>query len=168
MVHPHLLYCLPVYCYTSIKNINTLFKKQKQCLRVINKAKYNAHTEPLFYGSDILPFRDLIKQQKLLLMHPLAHGYSSVNFAHFCRNTEINHHVYPLRNSTDFHVVRAQCNKVFNLPLADLSRTWNDLDETLKNTPSRNVFKSNVKNQLLENYNNFRCNKAICVSCMEI
>ena len=101
-------------------------------------------------------------------MHPLVHGYSTVNFSHFRRNIEVYNHVYPLRNGTDFYIMRAHCNKVSHLPLIDLPRTWNDLDENLKNTPSRNVFKSKLKTQLMEQYSDFRCNRAICVSCIEL
>ena len=55
MIHPHILYCLPIYSNTSHKNIDKIFKKQKQSIRVINSAKFNAHTEPLFYSYNILP-----------------------------------------------------------------------------------------------------------------
>ena len=36
LVHPHLLYCLPVYSCTSSKNILMLSKKQKDCIRIIS------------------------------------------------------------------------------------------------------------------------------------
>ena len=82
MIHPHLLYCLPIYSNTSPKNIDKIFKKQKQCIRIINNAKFNAHTEPLFYNSSILPFNELIIEQKLVLLHPIMHNYSK-NFKNY-------------------------------------------------------------------------------------
>ena len=99
IIHPHLLYCLPIYSFTSKKNISTLFKKQKQAIRVINKAKYNSHTEPLFHKCDILPLNDLIIQQKLVFMHPLAHNYSLVSFRNFSKLSNVQNHEYPLLNN---------------------------------------------------------------------
>ena len=166
MVHPHFLYCLPIYSFTGANNINLLSKKQKQCIRVINKAKFNAHTEPLFYISDILPFNDLIVQQKLLLMHPVIYGYSSVKFHSFRKNTEVQEHIYPLRNNNDFFIPRSMSAKVTKMPLIDFPSTWNAADDTLKSTIIKKLFKKNFKLQCMDNYSNFRCNRAICISCI--
>ena len=102
MIHPHLLYGLTTYSATSLSNLSRLYKKQKQCLRIISGAKYNAHTEPLFHSNNILPFHDLITSQKLLFMHSIAHNYASTSFNEFPRNVDIYGHDYPLRNSMDF------------------------------------------------------------------
>ena len=56
LVHPHFLYCLPLISCTSLKNINSLSLIQRKCIRTIAKARYNAHSEPIFYESKILPF----------------------------------------------------------------------------------------------------------------
>ena len=168
IIHPHLLYCLPIYSFTSSKNINTLLKKQKQCLRVINKAKYNAHTEPLFFNSDILPLKDLIIQHKLILMHPLAHNYSVVSFRNFQKASVVQIHEYPLRNNNDFYIPRSTNSKVTKMPLIDFPSTWNSIDESLKKFMSKNSFKKSVKSSLIGQYSNFRCSKSICFSCIEI
>ena len=102
LVQPHLLYCLPVTSFTSAKNINKIFIKQKQCVRILNSAKYNAHTEPLFVKSQILPLHDLITQQKLLFMHALYHNYSAVSFTHFFSNISANTE-YILRDANYFY-----------------------------------------------------------------
>ena len=80
LIHPHILYCLPAYSFTSAKNQKVILNKQKQCVRLITKSKYNSHSEPLFFKTKILPLEDLIIQQKLLLMHSLAHNYSVVKY----------------------------------------------------------------------------------------
>jgi Reverse transcriptase (RNA-dependent DNA polymerase) len=60
LVHPHLLYCLPLYGCTSAKNINKIVKMQKRSIRVITKSSYTAHTAPLLQQLNILPFKNLI------------------------------------------------------------------------------------------------------------
>ena len=168
MVHPHFLYCLPVYSFTSAKNINSLFKKQKQCIRVINKVKYNAHTEPLFFNSGILPLEDLIVQQKLLFMHAIAYNYSAVKYEAFRSNTIATDRHYGLRNDNDFFVPRAYSSTVSKMPLVDFPLVWNNLDISLKDLVMKNNFKNTVKQQLLDKYVDFRCNRTVCYSCMNI
>ena len=69
LIHPHFLYGIIIYSCTSKANLNSLFIKQKQCIRTLSKSAYNAHTEPLFSNHKILNLYDLIIQQKLKLMH---------------------------------------------------------------------------------------------------
>ena len=168
MIHPHLLYCLSIYSCTGAKNITLLYKKQKQCIRIINKAKYNAHTEPLFFSSNILPFPDLITLNKLLFMHPIAHNQSVVKFPNFRKLSEIQEHPYPLRNLDDFYIQRTDCQKVTKMPLINLPYTWNSIDETFKCITSRNIFKNKIKLELMEKHADFHCNKTVCISCMNL
>ena len=99
--------------------------KQKQCLRIIHKAKYNAHTEPLFFKSRILPLEDLILHQKLVLMHSLVYGYSAVTFHDFYPNRDANLHNFALRNDNDFFVIRSNNSFVHKMPLIDFPMCWN-------------------------------------------
>ena len=47
--HCHLLYSIQIWsCSSNNNDINELFKLQKAAVRIISKAKYNVHTEPLF------------------------------------------------------------------------------------------------------------------------
>ena len=168
MIHPHLLYCLPIYCCTSIKNIEMLYKKQKQCLRTICNAKFNAHSEPLFFTSDILPFKDLIWQQKLLLLHPIAHAHSALELSYFRKQSSVWGHEYPLRNNNDFHVPRSMNYKVSKMPLIDFPSTWNRLDNSIKSINSKTIFKKQLKLLCMDKYANFRCQKTLCYSCLNI
>ena len=145
-----------------------LANKQKQCLRIIMKSKYNAHSEPLFYKSQILPLEDLILQQKLLLMHSLVHGYSAVSFPQFISNQTANVHRYTFRDDNDFHVPRTTQSLVQKMPLIDFPSSWNSLDPSLKEISSKYGFKKILKQELLDKYSNFRCNRSICISCIDI
>ena len=166
MVHPHLLYCLPIYGITCLSNLNKLFKKQKQCIRTINKAKYNAHSEPLFFKSEILPLHDLIEQQKLLLMHSVVYGYCRVKFDCFRINNEANTHGYTLRNALEFSVPRSLSARIDSMPLIDFPKRWNLTDDSITNISLKATFKQTVKHELLEKYRDFKCDKILCVSCI--
>jgi hypothetical protein len=61
LVHPHLLYCLPIYGCTSAKNLTKIEKMQKRAIRVITKSSFTAHTAPLLKKLKILPFKKLIQ-----------------------------------------------------------------------------------------------------------
>ena len=101
LIHPHFLYCLPVVSCTSQQNINLLITKQKKCIRIICKANYNAHTEPLFYDMKILPIPDLILQQRMHFMHSIEYFYAPNSFSTnsiFIKNHQVENHLYPLRN----------------------------------------------------------------------
>ena len=119
LVHPHILYCLPAYSFTNVKNRKLLSTKQKQCVRIINKAKYNCHTEPLFFLCKILPIEDLILQQKLVFMHALYYRYSAVSYPQFISNQNANDHRFTLRNDSDFNVTRTNLSIVQKMPLTD-------------------------------------------------
>ena len=165
MIHPHLLYCLPIYSNTSPKNIDKIFKKQKQSIRIINNAKFNAHTEPLFYNSSILPFNELIIEQKLVLLHPIMHNYSKNNLE-FQKLSNVQVHNYPLRNCHDFHVPRTLSTRLCKMPFFDLPKVWNSIDDEIKKISLKKTFKSQIKNLAMDKYANFRCNNLICYPCL--
>ena len=99
-------------------------------------------------------------------MHPIAHGYSSVKFQGFRKNSDVQDHLYPLRNNDDFFIPRANSAKVAKMPLSDFPCTWNTIDDALKSTLSFKAFKENLKSHLMDKYYNFRCDRTICISCM--
>ena len=168
LIHSHFLYCLPVFSFTSCKNLSILVKKQKQCLRVINKAHFNAHTNNLFFDCKILPLEDLIIYQKAIFMHAIAHNYSSVSYPSFALNSVVGDHRFNLRNDSDFFVPRATFNIVSKMPLIDFPNTWNCLDQSIKDIPSLSHFKHCLKHELLDKYANFTCDKTLCISCMRL
>ena len=165
LIHPHFLYCLPVYGFTSSKNMNLLFKKQKQCMRLITNAKYNAHTEPLFHTHGILQLPDLLTQQKILLMHSIVFNQSPSVFPDFQLNINSNTHGYILRNQFNFYVPRSTCSLTAKMPIIDFPRLWNDLDEDLKCLDNKLAFKKILKSSLLDKYGSFNCTKLFCMSC---
>ena len=166
LVHPHFLYCLPIYSCTSSQNLKMLELKQKQSIRIISKSKYNAHTEPLFFEHKILPFMDLVYQQKLLIMHSIYYNYSKTTFE-FHLNNSLTHN-FELRNLDDFTIPRSYRCVLDKMPMFDFPKTWNLCNPDFKVINDRVEFKTILKYGLLDRLDNFSCDRLICRSCMNI
>ena len=93
LIHPHIPYSIVCQLLVSQKNLNLIRNKQKQCIWIIHKAKYNAPTGPLFLKAQILPLDDLILQQKITFMHSLMYKYAPVSYQDFYPNREANIHI---------------------------------------------------------------------------
>jgi hypothetical protein len=166
LVHPHFLYCLPVYSSTSKKNMDSLYIKQKKCIRIIVNAKYNAHTQPIFLSLKILPLPDLVVSQNLLMMHSIDKEYCRVTFEGFYeKNVAVTNHNYPLRNAGDFIIPRINLEFLKLFPLYILPKTWNDLDPGFRNVSIKSLFKYNLKSHLLSKYSDFKCDRLFCYVC---
>jgi Reverse transcriptase (RNA-dependent DNA polymerase) len=144
LVHPHLLYCLPIIACTSQSNISKLFKAQKKAIRTITRSPYNAHTQPLFQDLKIMPLNILISYTQSLLMHSIVHKYGPEALHNtWTTNLERNPNLL-LRNANDLYVPRARTEHTKKLPYFALSKLWNDLPD-LKLTPNPITFKILIK-----------------------
>jgi hypothetical protein len=68
LFHCHVIYAIHIWSCSAESNFKEILIKQKQALRIISGAQYNAHTEPLFKMQNILPINDLILFFKLEFM----------------------------------------------------------------------------------------------------
>ena len=93
------------------------------------------------------------------------HNYSK-NDLEFYKLSNVQVHNYPLRNSHDFHVPRTLSTKLSKMPLFDLPKVWNAIDEELKKIAIKKTFKSQSMSLAMDKYANFRCNNLICYSCL--
>jgi hypothetical protein len=57
LIEPHMIYAITAWGSLS-SSYKRLILLQKRALRIINKAKYSSHTEPLFKSSEILKIND--------------------------------------------------------------------------------------------------------------
>lgn len=144
MIHPHLLYCLPIYACTTANNITMLEKMQKKAIRTITKSQYNAHTAPLFKALGILPLKHLIDYTQILLTHSIYHKYSppALHNTWITNGTRLDNHT--LRNADDLFIPLARTDQIKRLPLFALPRLWNDFYEQ-KFTPNPTTFKIAIK-----------------------
>ena len=171
LIHPHFIYCLPIYSCGSKKSLDTLNAKYKQCIRTITKSKYNAHTDPLYHSTRILPFYDLIIFNNLLLIHSIDKGYSTVSYNNLIYKHSNLNLAYSLRNSNEYIMQRVDSVVLRRFPFYTFPKLWNELANTrpeLTSTDSKSIFKFNLKMHLLNKYADFRCEKLYCWPCSQV
>jgi hypothetical protein len=148
LIHPHLIYCLPVYGCTSQKNINKISKLQRKSIRIINKVKYNCNTDNLFVDNGILPFEKLVKYSQSIIVHSIYHKYSPQTLHNeWITNAERNI-AYEMRNAEDYYIPRPKNESLKKLSYFTLPLVWNNLEPD-KYHINPNQFKKYLKHHLL-------------------
>ena len=149
LVHPHLLYSLPIYSCTTQKNIKKISKMQKKSIRLITKSKSNTPPYPLFAQLSILPFEHLITLTSGQLIHSIYHKYSPKALHNLWLTNDqrgINH---DLRDAHLLYVPFARTEHVKRLPYFAFPKLWNEMPD-FKLTSNPVTFKIALKFHLHE------------------
>ena len=142
LIHPYILYCLPLYAATSETHITPLKLLQKRAIRIISGAGYLEHTEPLFFENKILKIQDQYK-----------HSLACYVYKHpeILSNHQRNHN-YQTRFRDQFlppfeRLCITQQSVIFNA-----IKLWNEIPQNIRERQSINGFKYHYKNFLLDQY----------------
>lgn len=170
LVHSHLIYGIQIWSFTNSSNLNSLVLKQKNALRIINLAKYNSHTQPLFKKSNILPFNMLVEYFKLLFMYNFINNTLPISFNNtWVLNQERNRNEDRaiLRNQNELFIPFSRLMSSDNHPLFSFPRIWRDFPENdIKSCTNLNEFKSKAKNYFLSKLpENYVCERLLCPHC---
>ena len=142
LIHPYILYCLPVFGASYSTHLEPLRILQKRAVRLISNAAFLDHTDPLFFNNKILKLDDqyklsigcfAFKNPNLIATHVRPHS-------HFTRNREIPLPPFERLRST-------QQSVIFNVV-----KVWNDVPESIKQCRSLHSFKFKFKELLLSRY----------------
>ena len=102
LIASHLNYCILAWGADTV----SIAKAQKKAIRAISKAKYNAHSEPLFKRHNLLKVNDIRRLQELKFFFRLQNGL----LPHYFQQNFISHnfsrHEYPTRTSQLLSVPR--------------------------------------------------------------
>ena len=150
-------------CVKFEKNIPPLSTRlktlQKKAVRLINRAKYNSYTDPLFQSSGILKIDDIykiecvklyLKNRKNLLTNYLSQQHIT--------NNEI--HTYNTRQTDDIHNRTIRSRLEEQLLNTKISKVWNNLPNSIKELSSI----SRLKQYFLSLYQ-INCNILNCYIC---
>ena len=169
IVHSHFVYGIQVWSCTSLNNLSDLFLKQKTAIHIITSAKYNAHTEPLFKSSGILPLYMLTDFFKMQFFHRFILNDLPISFNYmWIRNEERNHPDQPLlRNRQEFYIPHSRLTSTEKFPLTSYPRLWSTLtNDDIKNSSSKASFNINLKRFFLDKLNaNYSCTRLLCPHC---
>ncbi len=149
LVHPYLLYGILLWGNAYKKHIHKLNVLQKKAIRIINGARYNEHSTPLFKNTGVLKLSDLFTQQLGLLMYKFT--YSS------CPSSMLRMFNYPLTGHRTRH---SQDPSLPNFATSIARRSflylgpemWMKLDGNIKNVHTANCFKNKIARNILSKY----------------
>jgi len=131
---------------------------QKKAIRYIENAKYNSHSDPLFYKYNILKFEDLKVYNQAVFMYKYTYNQLPTSFNNFftkLRNFDRAYN-YFLENTAN--------KMMHSFPSYALPKLWNGLPLDLKRSSSLNIFKKNLLKTLIYKYN-VKCEIINCYSC---
>jgi hypothetical protein len=174
LVHSHLIYAIQVWSATNQSNINSLFKLQKQAIRLVFNSAYNAHTESLFKSSEILPLPKLIQYFQLQFMQQYVNGFLPIAFNDMAITREAfrefregGAHRYLLRNNDDIYLPPARLTATEKAPFYVFPRVWASFDRhDIKIQRNKNLFNKLLKTFYLnELKNDYRCTRLLCPNC---
>ncbi len=143
---------------------------QKNAIRLISHAKYNAHTEPLFKLHQILPLPDLKNFFRLQTMHRYTWNLTPVPLQGMWQRTsdrEIGVNNIQLRNNNRLIIPFLRLALTERLPKSSLPRQWESFpNDTIKNTISTLEFDSKLKKFFLDDLSEVvNCNRLFCPVC---
>ena len=138
-------------------------------LRIVHNSSFNAHTEPLFKKSNILPLFKLIDYFKLQFMHRYITRETPSSFDNLWTRNEERRRLleHSLRNTNDFFIPPTRLVSTDSFPLVLFPRLWNNFDDAiLKNIVSKTEFNFKLKCYFLKDLSeNFKCNRLLCPNC---
>ena len=124
--HSHLLYCANILGCASKSEMKRITILQKKAIRLITNSSYNSHTKPLFEKLKILPFDDILHEQKMIFMHSVYNNYAPVSFSNIWTKNNDREQQYELRNENNFLLPRPRFEGFKKYPLYSFAKTWNE------------------------------------------
>jgi len=125
-------------------------------IRIISKAKYNAHTQPLFRKLEILPLPKLILYQKLVFFQSVIQKRAPSAFENiWLTNREYRlgqqeaNFERELRNDGDFYIPYSRTQTLGRAPIFVLPQEWNQLPPEIQIVRKINDFKIMLKSYLI-------------------
>ena len=125
---------------------------QKKAIRIINRSKYDDHTNPLFKASSILKLEDLIYFHNALFMYDYYNNnLPNVFNTFFTKPSAIHGYNTRFASKLSFSIPHARTNYgKFNIRFTG-AKVWNSVDDEIKNL-SKASFKIRLKDVLLSSY----------------
>ena len=151
LIYPYFYYCNIVWASTYKTNLRRLVILQKRIIRIINKAHFHAHTDPIFKELGILKFNDIHLLQLGQFMYSCKNSFLPLRFYNnFSQNNQF--HSYNTRNSHAYRLPYCHTNiKKFSVFFQG-SKFFNSLDNEVINSKTISSFKKILKNKLISSY----------------
>ena len=141
LVYSYLNYNACSYLLAYDTHIERLILLQKRVIRIMNGARFLAHTDPIFYSNGILKIHDIYKLNVGLYI------YDQLSSGRYARE-----HSHYTRNRNDLRSVQARLTMCQHSISVAGPNIFNSLPPNIREAPSRDSFKIRCKNYLLSFY----------------
>lgn len=151
------------------RNSKSIYKLQKNSIRLITNSHYIAHTSPLLKRLKILKFPDFYKLAHIKFYYKFFNKQLPISLLSLDIRMHSDIHPYPTRNSHKLTTVSD--GTFFNSKslIPPLIVTVNEMDPSIRNkieTHSIQNIVERVKTAILDSYP-FNCSKNNCYSCLK-
>ena len=151
MILLYLNYGFLVWGNTHQTSLDKVFLLQKKIIRIICNSPFRSHTDALFFENKILKVKDLYFFQLGQFMYNYNNNMlPSVFQEMFFKDSSV--HDYPTRHSDDFLLPLLQTLSAQKTFIYEGPKFWNSLRGEIKNAPSINTFKKELKLFFLQSY----------------
>ena len=141
---PYVNYCNIAWANSRNYHIMRLFKLQKKVIRIISSSPYLAHTNPLFKQLKLLTIFELNEYNIAIFMFLCSKGAIPERLSkHFIKNSLI--HSYGTRQASYYHTPQVRTNISKNSIFFRGPEIWNNLDISIRESPSLNTFKRRLR-----------------------
>ncbi len=166
LIHPHLNYGILAWENANTNILNKTILLQKRAIRIISKASYNSHTDPLFKKVQALKLKDLYEYQVACFMHDYTTHRLPRSFDDIFRTNRGIQEIRPTRQTHFVYSEQYKSSFSGKLPIFNFPRIWNIWVRTVPYCESRNIFKNCVKTHLISTFEeSVQCNNTRCNDC---
>ena len=111
LVYPYIDYGISLWGSTHSTYVNKLVTKQKNVIRIVGRAQYNAHTSPLFKQMHVVKLHDLYQLQIAKYMYNCSKQNLPFPLTHIITFNETIH-TYGTRNRNNPHITQRRISIV--------------------------------------------------------
>ena len=151
-IHPHLLYCLPVYGTTTKSNTHQIITMQKRIIRLLSGSReFYSHTTPLFKNLNMLQFDHLLNLSLLKEIHKVINN----NTCEFLKTNHLNNQTERgiiLRNNTNLQTLFYRLTKARQAVSYVSTILYNNLLDDIKNERSIKSYARKIKKIFINSY----------------
>ena len=145
LIYPYLIYCNTLWGKASETYMSQLFLLQKRLVRLITNSEFLAHSDPLFYRTQILKIKDIYTY---LIAIDAYKKNSANNFTHPT-------HRHNTRGRENFAIPNYRRLEISKRSLEySIPTVWNTIPIDIRNTSSLHIFKKRLKTYLIAQYFN--------------
>ena len=144
LIYPYFNYCNLIWGSAASTHLQSLTLIQKKCIRIISKAGYYDHTEPLFKEHKILTVTEIYEYNCTKFIYQCYNNKTYTNFKNkLVKNSDV--HSYNTRSKGIIRKPRVRLHKFINSFLYKGIDMWNELPDRIKLINSFDSFKIAAK-----------------------